>query len=224
MSDKSGAWFFELILNVLLLAGVAWVTFASRGEQERGLAVPLFAAVATIQGGSSSTGSTTLPPNALTPAAPALTPTTTPTTSTSVVTPVVKPAPVPAVTGNLSYQQAFGALEVWAAGLDGKISADELKKIQDSLQTGWNSTQSVRDYLKSVNDRINAGQTDAVINEALKTLSQQVNEKKVLVMNAVLQMMRDNGITWDQAKVVLTKWITEVLKLSPMDVVNALKP
>jgi len=42
-------------------------------------------------------------------------------------------------------------------------------------------------------------------------------------MNAVLQLMRDNGITWEQAKVVLTKWITEVLKLSPLDVVNALK-
>jgi hypothetical protein len=62
-----------------------------------------------------------------------------------------------------------------------------------------------------------------VINEALKTLSQQASEKKVLAMNAVLQLMRDNGITWEQAKVVLTKWITEVLKLSPLDVVNALK-
>jgi predicted RNA methylase len=144
-------------------------------------------------------------------------------TTTTPAAPAIKPT-LPVITGSPGYQQAFGALEVWAAGLDGKISAEELKKIQDSLQAGWNSTQSVRDYLKSVNDRINAGQTDAVINEALKTLSQQVNEKKVLVMNSVLQMMRDNGITWDQAKVVLTKWITEVLKLSPMDVINSLKP
>ena len=218
MADKSGSWFFELILNVLLLSGVAWVTFAARGEQERGLAVPLFAAVSPTQSNLISK----IPANALTPAAPALTsnpavPSTSPAANPASQ---VKPL-VPA--GAQSFQQAFGALEVWAAGLDGKISPDELKKIQDTLSTGWNGTQSARDYLKTVNDRINNGQADAVINEALKTLSQQASEKKVLAMNAVLQLMRDNGITWEQAKVVLTKWITEVLKLSPLDVVNALK-
>jgi hypothetical protein len=218
MADKSGSWFFELILNVLLLSGVAWVTFAARGEQERGLAVPLFAAVSPTQ----SNLIFKIPANAVTPAAPALTtlpvvPSTTPAANPASP---VKPL-VPAAAQ--SFQQAFGALEVWAAGLDGKISPDELKKIQDTLSTGWNGTQSARDYLKTVNDRINNGQADAVINEALKTLSQQASEKKVLAMNAVLQLMRDNGITWEQAKVVLTKWITEVLKLSPLDVVNALK-
>ena len=210
MADKSGAWFLELILNVLLLAGVAWVTFAARGEQERGLAVPLFAAVSPLQNPSPAN----LPANATTPAAPAIAP----------LAPATTAAPaVPSAMGQ-TFSQAFGALQVWAAGLDGKITAAELKKIQDSLITTWNSTQTARDYLKSVNERINSGQSEAVISEALKALGQQARDKQVLVMNTVVQYMKDNGITWEQTKILLNKWTGEALKLSPAELLELLKP
>lgn len=213
MADKSGAWFLELILNVLLLAGVAWVTFAARGEQERGLAVPLFAAVSPLQNPTAK-----LPANATTVAAPAvmLTPAS-PSPATTV-------APGATSTLGQTFSQSFGALQVWAAGLDGKITATELKKIQDSLVTTWNSTQSARDYLKSVNERINAGQSEAVIAEALKTLGQQARDKQVLVMNTVVQFMKDNGITWEQTKILLSKWSAEALKVSPAELLELLKP
>ncbi len=215
MADKSGAWFLELILNVLLLAGVAWVTFAARGEQERGLAVPLFAAVTPLQSGTPAI----LPANATTPAAPALSP----ANAAPVTTPANPSASVTSSVGQ-SFSQAFGALQVWAAGLDGKITAAELKKIQDTLITTWNSTQTARDYLKTVNERINAGQSEAVISEALKTLGQQAQDKQKLVMSTVLQAMKDNGITWEQTQVLLNKWSAEALKISPAELLDLLKP
>jgi len=200
MSVKSGSWFLELILNVLLLGGVAYVTFAARGEQERGLAVPLFAAV-----------------------------------SPATTRPAVEPPRLPdtkAVTQGLdsaknqatqSFEQAWGALQIWAAGLDGKITPDELKKIQDSLGSTWNNgSQSARDYLKSVNDKINAGQTDQVVQEALRTLSQQANDKKMQVLSSVTKFMQSNGLTWEQIQKTVGQWAGQLLKLSPADVLKSL--
>jgi len=122
-----------------------------------------------------------------------------------------------------SFDQAWGALQLWAAGLDGRISGDELKKIQDSIADGWNNTQGARDYLRSVNDRINAGQADQVVQEALRVISQQADEKKVMVMRSVADFMKANGVTWEQTQQVMGKWVVQVLKLSPMDVVNFVK-
>jgi len=225
-TDKSGMWFLELILNILLLAGVALVTFAARAEQERGLAVPLFAAV------SPATTRPAVEPAAPRPTATALpSPTTLPQVDAQQVTRKVaegvkNAAPqVQAVTatGIRSFNQAWGALEIWAAGLDGTISAEELKRIQDSIAQGWDSTQPTRDYLRSVNQRISAGQADQVVQEALGVLSQQANEKKVLVMKSVVDFMKSNGITWEQTQQVMGRWVVQVLKLSPMDVVNFVK-
>ncbi len=202
MSVKSGSWFLELILNVLLLGGVAYVTFAARGEQERGLAVPLFAAVSPA----------TTRPAAEGPTSPAADP--------KAVAQGIDAAKNQAAQ---SFEQAWGALQIWAAGLDGKITADELKKIQDSLGPAWNNgTQSARDYLKSVNDRINAGQTDQVVHEALQTLSQQANEKKVQVLSSVSKFMQSNGLTWDQAQKTMSQWGGQLLKLSPSDLIKSL--
>jgi len=206
MSVKSCSWFLELILNVLLLGGVAYVTFAARGEQERGLAVPLFAAVSPA------------------------------TTRPAVDTPPAKlpgsPDPKAVAQGldaaknqtQQTFEQAWGALQIWAAGLDGKITPDELKKIQDSVGPTWNSgTQSVRDYLKSVNDKINGGQADQVIQEALRTLSQQANDKKVQVLDSVGKFMQSNGLTWDQVQKTVGQWAGQLLKISPSDVLKSLK-
>lgn len=206
MAVKSGSWFLELILNVLLLGGVAYVTFAARGEQERGLAVPLFAAVSPA------------------------------TTRPAVDTPVAKNPIVPdpkSVGQGLdaaknqtqqTFGQAWGALQIWAAGLDGKITPDELKKIQDSLGSTWtDSSQSLRDYLKSVNDKINAGQADQIIQESLHTLSQQANDKKMQVLDSVSRFMQSNGLTWDQVQKTVGQWSGQLLKLNPADVLKSLK-
>jgi len=228
-SEKSGMWFLELILNVLLLAGVAFVTFAARGEQERGVAVPLFAAVSPA---------TTRPAVEVPPlgsnSAPALAPlpaaNVTPPDPNAVKQTVGKVADgvsngVTSVKtqGSLTFEQASGTLQIWAAGLDGKITAEELKKIQDSIGKGWTGTQSVRDYLKQVNDRINTGQADQVVQEALGTLGQQANEKKMQVVNSVVAFMNSNGITKDQIVQTLGQWINQSLKMSPMDVWNSIK-
>jgi intergrase/recombinase len=122
-----------------------------------------------------------------------------------------------------SFDQAWGALQLWAAGLDGKITGEELKKIQDSVGDGWGNTQAARDYLKGINDRINAGQADQVVQEALQVVGQQANEKKVQVMRSVSDFMKSNGVTWEQTQQVIGKWVVQVLKLSPMDVVNFVK-
>lgn len=218
---KSGSWFLELILNILLLGGVAFVTFAARGEQERGMAVPLFAAVS---------------PAANRPAQPAASVDTRAVTQTvsqvgqgaqqvtqQVTQQVSQQTQQVVQQGNQAFEQAWGSLQIWAAGLDGKITGDELKKIQDSLGQGWSGTQSVRDYLKGVNDKINAGQADQVVQEALRTLGQQAADKKVQVMNSVVGFMKSNGITWEQTQQVLGSWVTQALKMSPMDLWNAIK-
>lgn len=216
-------WFLELILNILLLAGVAFVTFAARGEQERGLAVPLFAAVspATTRPAveapvnPSSTAPAIAPLPAANPAAP--------TTSTS--NPLVVPSTGVPSPGGLpqTFEQASGTLQIWAAGLDGKITADELKKIQDNIGKTWTGTQPVRDYLKQANDRINAGQAEQVVQEALRTLGQQAAEKKMQAVNAVVGYMKSNGVSKDQIVQVLGQWISQALKMSPMDVWNSIK-
>lgn len=217
-SVKSGSWFLELILNVLLLAGVAFVTFASRGEQERGLAVPLFAAVSPA---------TTRPaadaPKSSAPATVPALPSAKSGPDASTVGKAGQAVGTVAAQGSQTFEQAWGALQIWAAGLDGKITADELKKIQDSVSAGWSGTQSVRDYLKSVNDRINAGQADQLVQEALKTLGQQAADKKVAVMNSVAAFMKSNGVSWDQVQKVLGQWVTQALKMSPTDLWNSLK-
>ncbi len=203
-SVKSGSWFLELILNILLLAGVAFVTFAARGEQERGLAVPLFAAVSPA--------------------------TNRPATEAPVIkAPTLAPLPaanLPAVNVpnvDQSFQQAWGTLQIWAAGLDGKITGDELKKIQDTVGQGWSGSQGVRDYLKTVNDKINSGQADQLVQEALRTLGQQATDKKIEVMNSVGGFMKSNGVSWEQIQKVMGQWMGQALKMSPADLWNSLK-
>ena len=219
-SVKSGSWFLELILNILLLAGVAFVTFASRGEQERGLAVPLFAAVSP----ATTRPAVEAPALPKTPVLPPLPAANLPSVDPNAVTKSVGQAlNQTTAQGNQTFQQAWGTLQIWAAGLDGKITNDELKKIQDAVGPGWTGTQSVRDYLKSVNDKINAGQADQLIREALKTLSQQANDKKLEVMNSVGAFMKNNGVTWEQTQKVLGQWVSQVLKMSPTDLWNSLK-
>ena len=206
-------WFLELILNILLLAGVAFVTFSARAEQERGLAVPLFAAVSP----AATRPAVEVPATNL----PAIT---VPTVNVPAVN--VPAVNVPSVNPGAvtqSYEQAWGTLQIWAAGLDGKITAEELKKIQDSLGATWSATQSPRDYLKQVNDRINAGQADQLVQEALRTLGQQANEKKMQAVNSVVGFMKANGVSWDQIQQILGQWVTQFLKMSPMDVWNSLK-
>lgn len=206
---KSGSWFLELILNILLLGGVAFVTFAARGEQERGLAVPLFAAVSPATTRTAVEAPT--PPAVAVPNVPDV-------QVPKVTVPAVNPGAV-----TQTYEQAWGTLQVWAAGLDGKISADELKKIQDSVGGTWSGSQGVRDYLKQMNDKINAGQADQVVQEALRTLGQQANDKKMQVLNSVVAFMKSNGVSWDQIQQTLSGWVTQSLKMSPLDVWNSLK-
>jgi hypothetical protein len=215
-------WFLELILNILLLSGVAFVTFAARGEQERGLAVPLFAAVSpattrpAVEAPAVPTPAVTVPAVSVPSVDPKA-------LGNSVGKAVGQATDTVKTQGTMTFQQAQGTLEIWAAGLDGKITADELKKIQDQVGQGWSGTQSARDYLKSVNDRINAGQTDQVIQEALNTLAQQANDKKLQVMDSVANFMKSNGITWDQTQKVLGQWVTKVLHMSPVDLWNSIK-
>lgn len=199
-------WFLELILNILLLAGVTLVTFSSRAEQERGLAVPMIAAV------SPATTRPAVEAPSASPAVPEAP--TVPSASSS-----------PAGEGNPqeTFQQAWGALQLWAAGLDGSISADELKRIQDSVAEGWSGTQGARDYLKAVNERINAGQAEQVVQDALQVIGRQSIEVKTKVMKSVMDFMKSNGVTVEQTQAVLGRWVTQVLKLSPMDVVNFVK-
>lgn len=206
MAVKSGSWFLELILNILLLGGVAYVTFAARGEQERGLAVPLFAAVSP----ATTRPAVDAPPAKL-PGAP----------DPKTVTQGLDTAKDQT---QQTFEQAWGALQIWAAGLDGKITADELRKIQDSLGSHWNNgSQGLRDYLKSVNDRINSGQTDQVVHEALRTLSQQADDKKMQVLDSVTKFMQSNGLTWDQVQKTMGQWAGQLLKLNPGDVLKSLK-
>jgi hypothetical protein len=219
-SVKSGSWFLELILNILLLAGVSFVTFASRGEQERGLAVPLFAAVSPATTRPASEAPT---PAAKTPALAPLPAANLPAGAVPDAKAVGQAVTQTTAQGTQSFQQAWGTLQIWAAGLDGKITGDELKKIQDSVGQGWSGTQSVRDYLKTVNDKINAGQADQLVQEALRTLSQQANDKKLEVMNSVGAFMKSNGITWEQTQKVMGQWVSQILKMSPTDVWNSLK-
>lgn len=218
-SVKSGSWFLELILNILLLAGVAFVTFAARGEQERGLAVPLFAAVSP----ATTRPAVEVPSQLPAVTAPANVPGVNVPDASAVVEGTSGAVQTAVSQGNQSFQQAWGALQIWAAGLDGKITGDELKKIQDAVGQGWTGTQSVRDYLRTVNEKINAGQADQIIQESLKTLGSQANDKKIEVMNSVAGFMKSNGITWEQTQRVMTQWVGQVLKMSPTDLWNALK-
>lgn len=217
---KSGSWFLELILNILLLGGVAFVTFAARGEQERGLAVPLFAAVspATTRPAVEAPGAGAKPSAAPAnlPAVPAIDP--------KVVGKAASQTAAQATAqGTQTFQQAWGTLQIWAAGLDGKITPDELKKIQDSVGQGWSGSPSVRDYLKSVNDKINAGQGDQVVQDALKTIGQQTNDKKMEVMDSVVGFMKSNGVKWEQIQQVVGQWTSQILKLNPKDLWNSMK-
>ena len=190
--EKSGRWFLELILNGILLAGVSYVTFAARGEQERGLAVPLFAAVSPSV-------------NRPAEAAPA---------STS---PADRPASSPGAAASdlQSFSQAWGALQIWAAGLDGKITGDELNSIESSVSGTWKGTQGVRSYLKSVNDHINSGQADQVIHEALSSLAQQANDKKLQVLSSLSDLLHKNGVSLDKIKQIISQWVSQVLKMTP---------
>lgn len=213
---KSGSWFLELILNILLLSGVAFVTFSARGEQERGVAVPLFAAVSPA----------TTRPALEAPKAPGTPPV--PSPIPGVKAPVDPNAVAKTVgqatdQGTQTFQQAWGALQIWAAGLDGKITAADLKRIQDSVSQGWTGPGSVRDYLKSVNDKINAGQADQLVQQSLKTISQQANDKKIQVMDSVAQFMREKGISWDQTQRIISQWTSQILNLNPADLWKTMK-
>ena len=53
------------------------------------------------------------------------------------------------------------------------------------MGSGWTGQQSDRDYLKSDNDKINAGQAEQLVQEALRTVGHQAAEKKAEVMGAV---------------------------------------
>lgn len=224
-AEKSGMWFLELILNVLLLGGVALVTFSARSEQERGLAVPLFAAVspATTRLAVEGPGPAANLVPAIAPLPAANLPTVDPNALNQTVNSVNQSVNTVKSQGTQTFEQAWGTLQIWAAGLDGQISADELKKIQDTVGKGWTGSQGVRDYLKQVNDKINSGQADQVVQEALQTLGQQANEKKMLAVNSVVAFMNSNGISKDQIVQVLGQWINQALRMSPMDLWNSIK-
>jgi len=213
---KSGSWFLELILNILLLSGVAFVTFSARGEQERGMAVPLFAAVSPATTRPATEAPAKAPSVPVSPNLPALKPPVDPNAVTKAVGQATDQ-------GAQSFQQAWGTLQIWAAGLNGKITSDDLKKIQDSLSPGWTGPGSIRDYLKSVNDKINAGQADQLIQQSLKTLSQQANDKKIEAMDSVAQFMRAKGISWDQTQKIITQWTSQLLNMNPAELWKTMK-
>ena len=202
MADKSGNWFLELILNILVLGAVAFITLQARAEQERGVSAPLLAA---ISGGSQSInralGNTSSRVPGL-PAVPAL--------------PAVPGAPslnapalntVGSAVSNLNFTKAWGALQIWAAGLDGKITQSELTGILANMKAGWtDTTQSAQDYLKQINDRINHGQTDAVIREALGTIAKVGADKKAEVLGTISKLMAQNGVSWGQIQAMMSNW------------------
>ena len=199
MADKSGNWFLELILNILILGAVAFITLQARAEQERGVAAPLLAAVS---GGSQSInralGNSPSVPNLPAPALPSV-------PGVSLKAPALTNGDSPV--SDLNFTKAWGALQIWAAGLDGKITQSELNGILANMKTGWtDTTQSAQDYLKQVNDRINHGQTDAVIREAIETVAKAGADKKAEVMGTISKLMAQNGVSWGQIQSMMSNW------------------
>ncbi len=216
MADKTGNWFLELILNILILSAVAFITLQARAEQERGVAAPLLAA---ISGGSKSINQALGNNTGVTGAAKTSgnTSTTGNTPSSVPALPAVPNLPAPALpSGNpnagsavsdLDFDKAWGALQIWAAGLDGKITQSELNGILGNIKTGWNNnTQAAQDYLKQVNDRINQGQTDAVIRDALATLAKVGADKKAELLGSISKLMAQNGVSWSQIQAMMGNW------------------
>ena len=197
MADKSGNWFLELILNILIIASVAFVTFQAHSEQARGIGVPLFAAVS---GGAKAVGQSLGAGSEKSPAV-ALPASGNPAANSTPVAP------------SETFLKAWGALQIWAAGLDGKITQSELNQILATMKDGWDSTgQSARDYLKTVNDRINQGQADAVLKEAFQTIAKQAVDKKTEVLASLTRMMQANGVSWDKIQSLTAQWSQTVFQ------------
>jgi hypothetical protein len=198
MADKSGNWFLELILNILIISSVAFVTFQAHSEQARGIGVPLFAAVS---GGAKSVGQSLGTGAENPPAATAL-----PAGGNSA-------AGGSPVAPSETFLKAWGALQIWAAGLDGKITQSELDQILATMKNGWDSTgQSARDYLKTINDRINQGQADAVLKDAFQTIARQAADKKTEVLASLTRMMQANGVSWDKIQSLVAQWSQTVFQ------------
>ncbi len=208
MADKSGNWFLELILNILILGAVAFITLQARAEQERGVAAPLLAAVS---GGSQSinralgNNSPSLPALPAVPALPGAPALPGVPSANSLNTPPLNN--VGSAVSSLNFTKAWGALQIWAAGLDGKITQSELNGIVANMKSGWtDTTQSAQDYLKQINDRINHGQTDAVIREALGTIAKVGADKKAEVLGTISKLMAQNGVSWGQIQAMMGNW------------------
>ncbi|NNM54668.1 MAG: hypothetical protein HKM05_08105 [Spirochaetales bacterium] len=194
MADKSGNWFLELILNILILGAVAFITLQARAEQERGVSTPLLAAVS---GGAQSINRALGNNSPSIPALPAV--------------PALPGAPslnnADSAVSTLNFTKAWGALQIWAAGLDGKVTQGELNGILANMKSGWtDTTQSAQDYLKQINNRINHGQTDAVIREALGTIAKVGADKKAEVLGTISKLMAQNGVSWGQIQAMMSNW------------------
>lgn len=200
MAEKNGSWFLELILNILLLGATAFVTFAAKGEQER-----LAAATRAPSLGGPSVSSTPVEPVSPVQESPKAS----------------SPAAKVEVLGGFSFQEAMGALGVWAAGLDGAITSAELDKIMGQLGT-WEGAGSARDFLKGINDNINAGKGQELVRKALEGLASQAYDKKVQVTAWVVELMKNNGLSWTKINEFMGQWMAQ-LKLKPLDLWSGLR-
>lgn len=214
MAEKSGSWFLELILNILLLAATAFVTFAGNGEQKRRAQAVVTPAAEAAKPAGEAPGPTAAQPQPGTPLP-----------SANPAVPAPSPAALPAVPAApaFNFNEAVGALGIWAAGLDGKITKAELDKVLDQVGSGWPGTQAPRDFLKSINERINQGKGDEILRQALETLATQANEKKTQVVGWIIESMKANGWTWDKIAGTVGSWVAGYLRINPAELFDKYK-
>ena len=198
MADKSGIG--SLILNILVVGAVALVTFQASSEQ------PGTQVVAPLWSPSGAGGSKIQVPGggAENPGIPVTT------------SPAIPAAPVV-----LGLPQIVGTLSAYLANLDGELTNEELRKINQDVGVGWKG--QIDGFMEPVAAKIRSGQGESLAKQALDDLGKSSYDTKVKVMAWIADSLRTQGWTWENIQKATGRWTQDVLKLDSVDFWGALK-
>lgn len=187
----------QIVLSGLLIAAVSYASW--RASQE----APGAAGPAAL---SVPRGATAIPAAPGPAAAPA---------GTSQQNPTAAPA---AATNGAGWDlgRIVAALQTYAAGFDGQITAEEIQSIATDLERQYGPA-NWRPFVMDQIRRFQAGEAQAVLEQALRDLGRLNPLEQAAGLQTVTDWMRRQGFTWEQIQSSAGAWAQQVLKVNPRD-------
>ena len=121
----------------------------------------------------------------------------------------------------LGLPQIVGTLSAYLANLDGELTNEELRKINQDVGVGWKG--QIDGFMEPVAAKIRSGQGESLAKQALDDLGKSSYDTKVKVMAWIADSLRTQGWTWENIQKATGRWTQDVLKLDSVDFWGALK-